>query len=61
MAALDGQSLVPFLTGATDILRWITRYIATARMVRTKRWLLETVDPVYGDEGRLYAVACALT
>ena len=54
--ALDGQSLVPFLTGATDIHReWITSYIATARMVRTKRWLLEAVDPVYGDsEGRLF-------
>ena len=43
--ALDGQSLVPFLTGATDIHReWIISYIATARMVRTKRWLLEAVD-----------------
>ena len=54
--ALDGQSLVPFLTGSTDTHReWITSYIATARMVRTKRWLLEAVDPVYGDaEGRLF-------
>ena len=54
--ALDGQSLVPFLTGSTDMHReWITSYIATARMVRTKRWLLEAVDPVYGDsEGRLF-------
>lgn len=53
---LDGQSLVPFLTGVSDTHRdWITSYIATARMVRTRRWLLENVDPVYGDgKGRLF-------
>ena len=54
--ALDGQSLASDLTGATDIHReWITSYIATTRMVRTKRWLLEAVDSAYGDsEGRLF-------
>lgn len=53
---LDGQSMVPFLTGSSDGHReWITSYIATARMVRTKRWLLEGVDPVYGDPmGQLF-------
>ncbi|MCK4960777.1 MAG: sulfatase-like hydrolase/transferase [Planctomycetes bacterium] len=53
---LDGKSLVPFLTGKSDVHRdSIISYIATARMARTRRWLLEAVDPVYGDpKGRLY-------
>ena len=54
--ALDGKSLKPFLTGKTDQHReWIQSYIATARMARTRDWILEAVDPVYGDaRGRLY-------
>jgi hypothetical protein len=53
---VDGKSLVPFLTGQTDTHRdWIASYIATARMVRTRQWLLEAADPVYGKaEGRIY-------
>ena len=54
--ALDGKSLKPFLTGKSDQHReWILSYIATARMARTRDWILEAVDPVYGDaRGRLY-------
>jgi arylsulfatase A-like enzyme len=54
--ALDGKSMVPFLTGKSDIHRdGITSWIATARMARTRRWLLEDADPVYGDaKGRMY-------
>jgi arylsulfatase A-like enzyme len=54
--ALDGKSLRPFLTGASEQHRdWILSYIATARMARTQDWILEAVDPVYGSaEGRLY-------
>ena len=54
--ALDGKSLRPFLTGAKASHREsILSYIATARMARTKDWMLEAVDPVYGSaEGRLY-------
>lgn len=54
--ALDGKSLRPFLSGEQDQHRdWILSYIATARMARTRDWVLEAVDPVYGsNEGRLY-------
>jgi hypothetical protein len=54
--ALDGKSLRPFLSGEKDTHRdWILSYIATARMARTRDWVLEAVDPVYGsNEGRLY-------
>jgi hypothetical protein len=54
--ALDGRSLRPFLTGASETHReWIMSYIATARMARTRDWMLEAVDPVYGSgKGRLY-------
>jgi arylsulfatase A-like enzyme len=53
---VDGMSMVPFLTGKSDTHRdSITSWIATARMARTRRWLLEAVDPVYGSpKGRLY-------
>ncbi|NCG07976.1 MAG: sulfatase-like hydrolase/transferase [Verrucomicrobia bacterium] len=54
--ALDGKSLRPFLTGESATHReWIMSYIATARMARTKDWILEAVDPFYGSgSGRLY-------
>lgn len=54
--ALDGKSLRPYLSGTTEVHReWILSYIATARMARTKDWMLEAVDPVYGSgQGRLY-------
>ena len=53
---LDGKSLRPFLSGEQDTHRdWILSYIATARMARTRDWVLEAVDSVYGSgEGRLY-------
>ncbi|CAI8281187.1 MAG: Arylsulfatase [Opitutia bacterium UBA7350] len=53
---LDGKSLRPFLTGTCATHReWILSYIATARMARTKNWMLEAVDPIYGSaKGRLY-------
>ena len=53
---IDGVSMKPFLDGSVDAYRdSIVSYIATARMVRTQDWLLEAVDPVYGNaEGRLY-------
>jgi arylsulfatase A-like enzyme len=52
---VDGQSMVPFLTGKRDTHRTsITSWIATARMARTQQWILEDVDPVYGsEEGRI--------
>ena len=53
---VDGLSMKPFLDGTLENYRdSIVSYIATARMVRTKDWLLEAVDPVYGSPtGRLY-------
>jgi arylsulfatase A-like enzyme len=53
---IDGQSLMPFLQGETDSHReWIYSYIATSQMMRTKRWLLEAVNPVLGlPRGRFY-------
>ena len=53
---IDGKSLFPFLTGRSDSHReWIMSYIATARMARTRDYLLEAVDPIYGTErGRIY-------
>jgi arylsulfatase A-like enzyme len=53
---IDGKSLRPFLTGRSDTHREsIMSYIATARMARTRDYLLEAVDPVYGDyKGRIY-------
>jgi arylsulfatase A-like enzyme len=53
---LDGESLKPYLTGQTDTHReYLFNYLGTARLVRTKEWLLEAVDEVYGmPHGRLY-------
>ena len=53
---VDGLSLKPFLTGRSDTHRdFLFNYLATARIVRTKDWMLEAVDQVYDSpEGRLY-------
>jgi hypothetical protein len=53
---LDGLSMKHFLLGQSDQYRdSIISYIATASMARTDDWLLEAVDPIYGNaEGRLY-------
>lgn len=53
---VDGISLKPYLTGETDAHReFLVNYLGTARLVRTRDWLLEAVDEVYGlPEGRLY-------
>ncbi len=53
---LDGISMKSFLLGDSEKYRdSIISYIATARMARTEDWLLEAVDPIYGNaEGRLY-------
>ncbi len=57
--AIDGQSLKPFLTGQTDTHReWIFSNIATSRLLRTQRYLLEVVNPMLNlPEGRLYDCA----
>ena len=54
--ACDGKSLKPFLSGESDSHReWIFSYIGTARMVRNKRYLVESADPVFGSaSGRFY-------
>jgi len=54
--AIDGKSLKPFLTGQTDTHReWIFSNIATSRLLRTQRYLLEAVNPMLNlPEGRLY-------
>lgn len=53
---IDGKSLRPFLTGQTDKHRdWIYSVIGTTQLVRTRRYLLEAVNPILGiPEGRLY-------
>jgi len=53
---VDGRSLKPFLTGQTDKHReWIYSVIGTTQLVRTKRYLLEVVNPILGmPDGRLY-------
>jgi hypothetical protein len=53
---IDGRSLWPFLQGETDRHReWIYSYIATSQMLRTKRWLLEAVNPMLDSpRGRFY-------
>ncbi len=53
---VDGKSLKPFLTGATDTHReYILSCIGTTRLVRTKTHLLEVVDAILGvPRGRLY-------
>lgn len=53
---IDGKSLKPFLTGQTDKHReWIYSVIGTTQLLRTRRYLLEAVNPLLGmPEGRLY-------
>ncbi|MHC4243990.1 MAG: sulfatase-like hydrolase/transferase, partial [Planctomycetota bacterium] len=53
---IDGRSLKPFLAGQTDTHRdWIYSVVGTTQLVRTKRYLLEAVNPILGaPEGRLY-------
>ncbi len=53
---LDGTSLKPFLTGRTNThRRWIYSNIGCSVLVRTKRYLLEAVNPTLGfPGGRLY-------
>ncbi|MHC4517063.1 MAG: sulfatase-like hydrolase/transferase [Planctomycetota bacterium] len=53
---LDGKSLKPFLTGQASTHRqWIYSNIACSVLVRTKRCLLEAVNPSLGlPRGRLY-------
>jgi arylsulfatase A len=60
---LDGISMKSFLLGESDKYRdSIVSYIATARMVRTDKWLLEAVDPIYGSKnGRLYRCNGSMT
>lgn len=53
---VDGMSLKPFLTGATDTHRdWIFSNIGGTRLLRTKQYLLEAENAMLGlPEGRLY-------
>ena len=50
---IDGRSLAPYLRGDADHTRdWIFAFIGDARILRTKRWLLEDNSPHHW--GRLY-------
>ncbi len=50
---IDGKSLAPFLLGKSETTRdWIHSFLGDARMLRTKRWLLEDNTPLH--YGRLY-------
>ena len=50
---IDGKSLAPFLVGKSETTReWIHSFIGDARILRTKRWLLEDNTPLH--YGRLY-------
>jgi hypothetical protein len=53
---VDGTSLKPFLSGETDRHRdWIYSTIGTSQLVRTKRYLLEAVNPILDmPRGRFY-------
>jgi arylsulfatase A-like enzyme len=53
---LDGVSLAPYLRGESEATRpWVHSYLGTARMLRDDRWLLESVDTVYGSpRGRFF-------
>jgi len=55
-ANVDGKSLKPFLTGATDMHReYILSCIGTTRLARTRTYLLEAVDAILGaPRGRFY-------
>ncbi len=50
---IDGKSYAKFLLGEKDTTRdWIFSFIGDARILRTKRWLLEDNSPLHF--GRLY-------
>ncbi len=50
---IDGKSLAPFLLGKSETTReWIHSFLGDARILRTKRWLLEDNTPLH--YGRLY-------
>jgi len=50
---IDGKSLAPFLLGRSETTReWIHSFLGDARVLRTKRWLLEDNSPLH--YGRLY-------
>jgi hypothetical protein len=53
---VDGRSLKPFLTGQVETHReYIVACIGTTRLVRTRTYLLEAVNPVLGvPRGRFY-------
>ena len=53
---IDGKSLKPFLTGKSDTHRdWIYSYIGTTQLVRTKKYMLEVVNPILSiPRGRFY-------
>ena len=53
---VDGTSLKPFFSGVTDRHRdWIYSTIGTSQLVRTKRYLLEAVNPILNmPKGRFY-------
>lgn len=53
---IDGRSLKPFLTGKSDTHRdWIYSFIGTSQLVRTKRYMLEVVNPILSiPQGRFY-------
>jgi len=54
--AFDGVSLKSFLNGTTDTHReWIYGTIGTTRLIRTKQYLIEALNPMLGyPEGRFY-------
>lgn len=50
---IDGKSYADFLLGKADTTReWIFSFLGDARILRTKRWLLEDNSPLH--YGRLY-------
>jgi len=53
---IDGESLKPFLTGKSETHRdWIYSCIGTTQLVRTKRYMLEVVNPILSiPQGRFY-------
>lgn len=54
--SFDGISLKDFLNGNTDKHRdWIYGYIGTTRLIRTKEYMIEAINPMLGyPEGRFY-------
>jgi len=55
-ASFDGVSLKSFLNGEKDTHRdWIYGYIGTTRLIRTKEYMIEAINPMLGSpEGRFY-------